>query len=465
MSVLDNIIAHRREDVARAKRALPPSTLSAGLSPSNRGFYTALARPGLSLIAEVKKKSPSRGPIRPDLDLRELLSLYDRHADAVSVLTEERHFGGSLQDLTRASELTSIPLLRKDFIVDPYQVDEARISGADAVLLIVAALDGQLLVELQEQARHHGMDALVEVHDEDELQRALDADADIIGINNRNLHDLSIDLAVTERLAPLVPEGKLVVSESGILGRSDLLRMRPCADAILVGSAILAADDMDARVKELAYGRVKVCGITSRQDAVAALDAGATWLGFVFHDGSPRNVTAEQCTGIVAGLGGSHVGVFVRQSKEEVAAVARRCGLHGLQLHGEYGEDAVSYLKAELPDVFVTRVARVSDDVAELPDTLADYTLLDAYAPDAPGGTGRRIAVGALTRLAAAAPATFRDRVFVAGGLGPENIAEVAALGPFACDLSSGVESGPGAKDHRKMRQLFNNLRGLWCKK
>ena len=464
MSVLDKIIARRRDDVASAKLARPANTFATGLSPSKYDFRAALAGPGLSLIAEVKKKSPSRGVIRPDLRLTDLVTFYDRHAAAVSVLTEERHFGGTLEDLAAVRKQTSLPLLRKDFIIDPYQVYEARQAGADAVLLIVAALDDSLLVELQDLAHSLGMDTLVEVHDQQELARALDAGADIIGINNRNLKDLSIDLGVTERLATLVPAGKVVVAESGVLNRADALRLAPHAHAILVGSAILAADNMDAKVKELVYGRVKICGITRREDAVAARDAGAAWLGFVFHEPSPRSVTPEQCCTIVSGLEGPMVGVFVKQAKEEIVAVARKCGLDGVQLHGEYGEDVVSYLRKELPGVFIVRVVRVAGDSVALPATSADYVLLDAKVPEAPGGTGRRIQMEAIVRLATESPETFSNQVIVAGGLGPENIAEVAELNPFACDLSSGVESGYGLKDHEKIRQLFNNLRCLWCR-
>lgn len=459
MSVLDKILAFRREELARTMLARPVGSFARDISPSKRDFRAALARPGLSLIAEVKKCSPSRGPIRPNLKLEELLPLYDRHADAVSVLTERRHFGGSLQDLVAARKLTSPPLLRKDFIFDSYQVDEARAAGADAILLIVAALDRSLLAELRQQASALGMDSLVEVHDEDELQVALDAGADIIGINNRNLKDLTIDLAVTQRLAPLVPEGRLVVSESGIAGREDALRVGAHADAMLVGSAILAAGDMEGKVKELVYGRVKVCGITRREDALAALGAGATWLGFVFYHGSPRHVTPEQCRLICEGLSGRAVGVFVHQSQEDIASIAGECALSGVQLHGEYGEDVVAWLKAKLPHLFVVRVLRVDRDVERLPETKADYILLDAMSSRSLGGTGRRIPLEALGSLAATAPGVFRKRVWVAGGLGPDNIAQTAALGPFACDLSSGVESGPGVKCHRKLRLLFARLR------
>ncbi len=244
-SVLGRILEHKRQEVAARITEYPLASFAAELTPSNRDFRAALAAPGRRHIFEVKKASPSRGAIRPDLDLGELLGIYERHADCISVLTDAHFFGGDREDLRLASKLTSRPLLRKDFIIDPYQVAEARWLGADAVLLIVAALEQTQLLELSAAARELAMDILVEIHDEAELDRALAAGADLLGINNRNLVDLTTDLAVTERLAPRVPAGVVTVSESGVERHDDLLRLAPHVDAFLVGSSILAAEDMD----------------------------------------------------------------------------------------------------------------------------------------------------------------------------------------------------------------------------
>jgi indole-3-glycerol phosphate synthase/phosphoribosylanthranilate isomerase len=459
-SVLAKILAVKAEEVARAKAERPAASLEAELAPSDRGFRDALAAPGGRFILEVKKASPSRGPIRPDLELEQLLALYDRHADAVSVLTDAPFFGGSPEDLRAARRLTRRPLLRKDFVIDPYQVAEARWLGADAVLLIVAALSDAQLVELREQALAYGMDALVEVHDEAELDRALAAGADLVGVNNRNLKDLSIDLAVTERLAGRLPEGVVTVSESGLETRADVLRLAPRADAFLIGSSILAAADMAAKVKELVYGRVKICGITRRADAEAALDAGASWLGFIFHPASPRCITPEACEELARGLGGVKVGVFVEQGIEEIEAIARRCRLHGVQLHGERDPAALRQLKARLEHVFVVQVLPVADAPPVLPDEgPVDYWLLDTADPTRHGGTGRRFDHGLLADLRRDDGARFGERVILAGGLDPDNIASAAALVPFALDLASGVEAEPGRKDRDKLQRLFAALR------
>ena len=452
MSVLDKILEAKRAEVTALKADHPGF---GELSPSDRDFRAALAAPGRRFILEVKKASPSRGPIRPDLRLEDLLPLYDRHADAVSVLTDGEFFGGSGDDLSRARQLTSRPLLRKDFLVDPWQIDEARQLGADAILLIVAALSDEELVSFRERAEALGMDALVEVHDEAELDRAIASGAKIIGVNNRDLRDLSTDLATTERLAAKIPDGVVTVTESGVESRGDVMRLSGRADAYLIGSSILAAENMAAQVKELVYGPVKICGITRRSDALMALDAGATWLGFIFHAASPRAVTVDQCLEITRGLPGLKVGVFVEQKGEEILKIARRCALHGVQVHGAHRADTIRYLKSHLDGVFVTWALPVGDEAPEIPEVPADYFLLDTATPQH-GGSGRSFNWDLLAGFEAG---FLSSRVFLAGGIGPANVVEAADVGAYALDLASGVESSPGVKDGGALTELFAALR------
>lgn len=261
-TILDRILSHKREEVARQKIAAPLGELrrQAENSPRPRPFADALRRPGgLALIAEVKRASPSKGLLAQHFDAQLLAGTYaENGAAAISVLTDERFFQGSLQYLKHIRQLLSdrsIPLLRKDFIIDPYQVIEARAYGADAILLIVAALDDETLNDLLNLARTWELEALVEVHDEAELKRALDIGAEIIGINNRDLRTFNVDLATTRRLVELLPRENrpVVVAESGITGADDLHKLRAWgADAILVGEALVTAPDIAAKVRELA---------------------------------------------------------------------------------------------------------------------------------------------------------------------------------------------------------------------
>jgi len=254
--MMDQLIAGAREGVEARRAALPQADLEARLSGrrEDRPFNEALTRPGLSLIAEFKRRSPSAGALASEsIDLPAQVAAYERGgAAALSVLTDERHFGGSLADLRAARAACEMPIIRKDFIVDPYQLYEAAVNGADAVLLIVAALDDEDLRSLYEEARAIDLDCLVEVHDGEELERALEAGAEVIGINNRNLDDMSVDIQTTYELMPDVPAGKTVVAESGISGREELAELdRVGVDAVLIGGALMTASDPEAKVREL----------------------------------------------------------------------------------------------------------------------------------------------------------------------------------------------------------------------
>ena len=256
MSVLERIVDSTREDVARRRQAVPLSELEqqAAGTRDDRPFSEALTRPGISVIAEHKRRSPSAGEIRHGATVTEIVEAYERGgAAAVSILTEQRHFGGSLDDLREARAASVLPILRKDFIVDPYQVYESAVAGADAILLIVAALDDDDLGLLHREATGLDLDVLVEVHNEQELERALDVvDADVIGINNRDLVDFSVDVERTYDLLSDVPAGKTVVSESGFHTREQLDDLeRVGVDAVLIGESLMRAADVEAACREL----------------------------------------------------------------------------------------------------------------------------------------------------------------------------------------------------------------------
>jgi len=253
--MIEQLIVAAREGVERRRAVTPQADLEAGLHGrgDDRPFSEALVRPGLSVIAEFKRRSPSAGEISSSATVAGQVGAYERGgAAALSVLTDERHFGGSLEDLRAARAACDLPILRKDFIVDPYQLFEAAVNGADAVLLIAAALDDAELAEMYETARGLDLDCLVEVHDGEELERALRLDADVIGINNRDLDEGTVDVATTYELMPDVPAGKTVVAESGISARGELEELeRVGVDAVLIGSALMGAADPEALTREL----------------------------------------------------------------------------------------------------------------------------------------------------------------------------------------------------------------------
>ncbi len=253
--MIEQLISVAREGVEERRGQVPQADLESRLSArgEDRPFNEALVRPGLSLISEFKRRSPSAGEIAASATVPEQVGAYERGgAAALSVLTDERHFGGSLEDLRAARAACDLPILRKDFIVNPYQLYEAAVHGADAVLLIVRALDDRELRAMYEEARGLDLDCLVEVHDADELQRALELDAEVIGINNRNLDTGTVDVATTYELMPDVPAGKTAVAESGISSRAELEELeRVGVDAVLIGGALMIAEDPEAKTREL----------------------------------------------------------------------------------------------------------------------------------------------------------------------------------------------------------------------
>ncbi len=258
--ILNQIVAYKREEVTAAKAKFPLQRLEdqlAQVEEPPRGFLRALRSTAESdwttIIAEVKKGSPSKGVIRADFDPLTIAEIYQEHgATCLSVLTDEHFFMGHLLYLGKIREVVSLPLLRKDFICDPYQLIEARVAGADAILLIAAMLEADQLLEFSQQAADLQLDVLLEVHDEQDLEKALATDCELIGINNRNLRTFETDMATTERLIPQIPDSHFIVAESGIGCRDDIIRLQQAgATGFLVGESLLREDDIGAKLKEL----------------------------------------------------------------------------------------------------------------------------------------------------------------------------------------------------------------------
>jgi len=453
---LEEILAHKRAEVAARERSTSLESQLAHCEPSDRDFAAALRahRPGF--ILEIKFVSPSAGVIRTDADLEPVLRSYGRHADAVSVLTDERFFGGSPARLTEVRRRLSQPVLCKDFILGPYQVAEARAHGADAILLILAAVDDATWQACADLATRFRMAILTEVHDAAETQRAAALGARIIGVNNRDLRTLTVDLNTTPRLAPGIPPDRLVVAESGISSRDDVAALRPHADAFLVGSALMRATRLDAAVRRLVYGRTKVCGLTRPEHAVAAAMTGATHGGLMFVEGSPRRLTREQVESVRRAAPLDWVAVFADRPPEEIAELAAELEVQAVQLHGNEGPEEVARVRALVPeDCAVWKAVRVRERIPVRAKTGADRLLLDGWTAGRLGGTGTRFDWSLLDRYAE------RSQVVLAGGLNSDNAEHAAAQAPWALDVSSGVESAPGTKDPNLLRQFFMARRRL----
>jgi len=447
VGILGRIATAKRDELARRFDGISRDALRTRARPARRSLADVLSRNGARFILEIKRASPSAGAIRLGADPAELARGYAGVADVLSVLTDESFFGGSLGDLDAARREFDGPILAKDFFIDPRQVAEARIAGADAVLVMLSLLDDPAAREIIDEARRFGMDALVEVHDEIEMRRALALGAPLIGINNRDLRDFSVDLATTERLARLAPD-RLLVSESGIASRSDVDRLSPAVDAFLVGSSLMRASQPAQAARELIFGRTKLCGLNSGEPMSAARPA--AFAGFVFVPGSPRHVTAAEAAplaGIVRKSGMLPVGVFRDAPQQTVVDIATLLNLHAVQLHGHEDVEYVRSLRRELPQCEIWTALSVGRD--PLASRGGDRLVFD----NADGGSGRSFDWSLIERH------PDLQRAIVAGGIGPNNARSARALGAYAIDIGSAVDLYPGRKSPEKIAALFDALR------
>lgn len=459
-SVLGKIVARKLADVATRAVERPLGSFCEALEPSTRSLEESLRQAGCGYILECKKASPSRGLLRANYDPAAIARAYAPIASGISVLCDAPFFQGSLDHLRAVRAAVDLPVLCKDFVVSSYQLYEAREAGADAILLMCSVLEPDELTRLHALAAELGLDALVEVHDAQELEEARSLGATLVGINNRNLETLAIDLSTTERLAPRVPAGTTLVSESGIHDHADVRRLRPLADGFLIGSALMAQPDPGRGAREIALGRVKVCGLTRPADARAAHAAGASYGGLIFAEKSKRRIDVEQARGVRAAAPALRwVGVFVDERPERVEQIAEDLDLAAVQLHGEEPAEQVAALRSAFAGQReVWKAVGVPENGGPLPrcaETGADRLLLDTAVRGQSGGSGQRFDWDRLREH------PERGETILAGGLAPENAAEADELGAWALDVNSGVESAAGQKDAVRLEAFCAALRGV----
>lgn len=450
-SVLNTITAARQRSLQRQLEQLDIAALTAHLPPSVRSLADALRQPYASFILECKQASPSHGVLRQHWDPRELALAYSPYAAAISVLTEPDYFHGDFRDLAVVANSVSQPVLCKDFIVQPEHVLLARYFGADAILLMLAVLTDAEYLALVAVAERYQLDVLTEISTPAELARAIRLNANIIGINNRNLHDLSIDCERTLTLAPKIPPQTLVVAASGYHEHAQIRAAAPAVDGFLIGSSLTAKANVDQACRELIYGHHKICGLTEAKDAQVARAAGAAYGGLIFVPHSPRCLTLEQAQQVTKGAPElSYVGVFANQPLDLISHYANTLQLTAIQLHGQEDEAFVQALTTRVPHAQIWRAMAVTGPIT-LPTTGASRLILDSPG----GGSGQPFAWHHLTQL----PPAQRQQLMLAGGLAASNLAAAQQTGIQQFDLNSGVETAPGRKDAGQINRVFQHLR------
>ena len=480
--ILDTIVEATKVRVAKEKKVETHEAVKAAALalPSDTGFLfeAALRQQDFNFICEVKKASPSKGIIAEHFPYLEIAKEYEvAGAAAISVLTEPDFFKGDKKYLQEIASTVKIPVLRKDFIIDEYQIYQAKVWGASAILLICACLDVPTLTKFRELADSLGLSSLVEAHDEHEVQMAIDCGARIIGVNNRNLKDFTVDVQNSVRLRNLVQDDVIFVSESGLETPEDIQVLRDNNIGVaLMGETFMRSSN---KVEKLAYlygptyytPKVKMCGISQIETIPAVVEAKPDYMGLVFAP-SKRQVTVAQAKTLVEELHKEYakkyssnteqdkddtiktVGVFVNETVDNLVTIANEANLDAVQLHGDEDEAFIQSLK-ERTNVEVWKAVQIRSaaDAEAWIDSSADMLLFDAYHKDERGGTGEVFDWSCLD--------AFERPFMLAGGIDCTNVARaIRTVRPYGIDISSGIETN-GVKDDEKITAFTKIVKSI----
>lgn len=486
--ILDKIIEATKIRVAQEKQVESPESVKAAALalPSDTGFpfEAALCQQDFNFICEVKKASPSKGIIAEHFPYLDIAKEYEvAGAAVISVLTEPDFFKGDKKYLQEIANTVKIPVLRKDFIIDEYQIYQAKVWGASAILLICACLDMHTLTKFRELADSLGLSSLVEAHDEHEVQMAIDCGARIIGVNNRNLKDFTVDVQNSVRLRNLVQDDVIIVSESGLETPEDIQVLRDNNIGVaLMGETFMRSPN---KVEKLAYlygstyytPKIKMCGISKIETIPAVIEANPDYMGLVFAP-SKRQVTVDQAKTLVEELHKQYanrynrdaeqysnqtlihqefiktVGIFVNETLDNLVTIATEVNLDAVQLHGDEDEAFIQSLK-ERTNVEVWKAVQIRSaaDAEAWIDSSADMLLFDAYHKDERGGTGEVFDWSSLDE--------FERPFMLAGGIDGTNVARaIRTVRPYGIDISSGIET-EGVKDDKKIKAFTNIVRTI----
>lgn len=468
-NILERIIAVKRREVEESKRRTSIDQLkrSALFSHPCLSLSMSLRNSQTGIIAEFKRKSPSLGWIHADADPERVTRAYSQGgASGVSILTDETFFGGHLSFITLCRKGIQCPILRKDFIIDEYQLYEAKSFGADAVLLIAAVLSVEEMKALARKAHELGLETLMEVHEETELEK-LNEFIDIVGVNNRNLKTFQTDIAIAVRLSELLPKNVVRVAESGIRDVSTLCYLkRHGYDGFLMGEHFMRTPDPGSSLRDFAHEaeqrmtrrlKLKVCGMRDEKNIEAVSALQPDYMGFIFYDRSPRyagNLSPEVVHALPQSI--DRVGVFVDASTEDVLAVARKYSLDSVQLHGLESPEQVCALKSS--GLKIIKAIRVSDadsiSLAHAYDGIADVLLFDTHTSKM-GGSGHHFDWKLLDSYKGVTP------FLLSGGIGEDDLNQIKEIHDdrfLGVDVNSRFELEPGVKNTESLQSFFENL-------
>ncbi|KAE9534682.1 bifunctional indole-3-glycerol phosphate synthase/phosphoribosylanthranilate isomerase [Ursidibacter arcticus] len=464
-TILQTIVKDKAQWVAEQSVQFPLAQFQQQIIPSDRDFYASFAKHSHHLpayILECKKASPSKGLIRAEFDLDAIAQVYKHYATAISVLTDEKYFQGDFRYINQVRQQVTQPILCKDFMISTYQVYLARYYQADAILLMLSVVDDETYRELSDLAHSLGMGVLTETSNEQEFERALALKAKIIGVNNRNLHDLSIDMNrivdLVKKYHTQIPDDIRLISESGIYSHQQVKTIQPYAHGFLIGSSLMGNIDLNNAVRAVILGENKVCGLTRPQDVQAVYQNGALYGGLIFAENSPRALSLRQAQELVTQAPLRFVGVFQNQAVDFVEKIAKQLELYAVQLHGNEDDGYIAQLHQKLDGkIQVWKALSIDTQATEF--TFSDNSLISRYVLDSKtttqqGGTGQVFNWSLI-------PVELKQKALLAGGINLDNLQQALAQGCLGVDLNSGVESAKGIKDHQKIQQAFKQIIGI----
>lgn len=464
-TILQKIVADKIEWVKNKKTEFPLADFQHNITKSDRSFYAALGQGSHqhpAYILECKKASPSKGLIRGEFNPAEIAHVYKHYASAISVLTDEKYFQGNFDYIKIVRDIVTQPVLCKDFMVDEYQVYLARYHQADAILLMLSVVDDETYLKLAALAHQLGMGVLTETSNEAEFERALALKAQIIGVNNRNLHDLTVDLnrvkELVHKYADQIPADVRIISESGIYTHQQVQSLKSVSHGFLIGSSLMGNADLNNAVRAVIFGENKVCGLTRAQDVQAVYHHGALYGGLIFAEGSPRQVSLRQAQELVTTAPLRFVGVFQNQPIEFIVKIASQLNLFAVQLHGDENAEFITALRAQLPEqIQIWKAVSVDIETQECAVEIPHFPevsryLLDSKIGNQQGGTGKTFDWSKI-------PTELKDKIILAGGISPDNIDLALQQHCLGVDLNSGVESGKGIKSPEKLTAVFDKIK------
>ncbi|WP_075433797.1 bifunctional indole-3-glycerol-phosphate synthase TrpC/phosphoribosylanthranilate isomerase TrpF [Buchnera aphidicola] len=448
-NILSKILTSTYQWIQYQKKNIPLLSFEKKIEKSRISFKDHLKKNHPAFILECKQSSPSNGIINKKFNISKIINVYDKYADIISVITEEKFFHGNFEYLLQARENTKKPLLCKDFFIDPYQIYYARYHKANAILLMLSILDDATYMKLSNIAKQMHLGVLTEINNIEELKRALALNAEVIGINNRNLKDLSVDIHKTKKIAQLIPKDRIIICESGITSYTDVRDLSKVVDGFLIGSHLMKSKNLESATRSIIYGENKICGLKNPLEAQYAEKYGCVYGGLNFIPKSPRYIYNQEAKEIVTYTKLKYIGIFRNESHQYILNKVDQFNLYAVQLHGTEDDIFIKKLKRILPkSVRIWKAISMKKDTVIKTNSNINRYLLDNQA----GGTGQTFDWRLIK--------TFKIAdMMLAGGLNLKNSFLASTLGFRGLDFNTGLELSPGRKDPKKIKSIFRILR------